>query len=198
MKKLVLLLLCFSIMAGIFGCQKKLVDEKTRSENLRSEKKTKVIVDGNGIFPKELAGLWIGDAQGWRIRFTQTGDINSVVLPLGKVTISPGETKNIELYNGGKGIFKAGEWTTEYSYKLNELAVEIVINYFKVQLGKSILEGSVKEYLIGKTELGGWVTSWASDPNYIVCTSEYKNYRLPIDFNQPPTKVIFTKIPNSE
>jgi hypothetical protein len=170
----------------IAGCQ----------ETVKKGKPVEVIIDdGNGVFPRELVGRWIGDTQGWEIVFEPNGTISSVVIPLGGVTVYPGKTTIVPMIRGGRGVYKAGQWTVQYSYASRELAVDIVIDYYNIRTGNESIKGSLNEYLTGKVELGGWTADWITNPIYIVNTPVYRNHLLPMDVNESDLgTVIFLKV----
>ena len=160
-------------------------------------KNVDVIVDGNGIFPANLAGLWRSDNNVWDIDLKPDGKIAWAVISLGEVKIEPGKTTRVPMKEGGKGIFEPGQWTVWYLQKQRELTVEITIDYFRTQLGKDIIHGKTRDTFTGQVSQDGtlWWTQRYSYPEYIVDTPKYHEYKLPVDPNENPKEsLLFRKI----
>ncbi len=68
-----------------------------------------IIIDGNGVFPPEAAGVWKTDKGDWEIDFREDGSIISAVVALGDIRLYPGNVNNFPVPKyQGKGIFEPG------------------------------------------------------------------------------------------
>jgi len=156
-----------------------------------------VIIQGCEQFPNFLVGTWKANNGSWEIVFEPDGIISSAVISLGLVRIKPGQVTTIPMKLGGKGVFKPGIWTVQYSQKQRELIVEIVIDSFRAELGDDIVQGTTRDFLIGPVSNDGtlWWVERYTFPEYIVDTETYHNYKLPFDPNENPWEsLIFEKI----
>ncbi len=159
-----------------------------------------VIIDGNGRFPKNIAGLWRSENNAWDIYLERNGTVSWAVISLGEVRIEAGKTKVVPMLQGGQGIFEPGQWSVIYLKRQRELSVEIVIDYFRTELGDDVIHGKTRDIFTGAVSKDG--TLWKADrfsyPEYIVDTKTYKNYKLPVDPNENPKEtLLFRKINNS-
>ena len=160
-------------------------------------KAVEVIIDGNGRFPKNIAGLWRSDNNAWDIYLEPDGKVSWAVISLGEVKIEAGKTRTVPMREGGKGIFKPGQWSVIYLQKQRELSVEIDIDYFRTELGENVIHGKTRDIFIGSVSQDGtlWQTDRFSYPEYIVDTNSYHNYKLPADPNENPKEtLLFRKI----
>ena len=158
MKALLLLVGC---MAALSGCQKALQGRGSLSD----PNTTDVVVAVRGVptFPKELAGRWkdAGDS-GWEIVFEKDGYISSVVINFVQTAMKPGEKTEYGTRYGGRGIFEPGKWKVSYDHDHRELAVEVVVRHFYQDMGKTAVEGSIHDFLMGTVSDDGetWTVEW--------------------------------------
>jgi hypothetical protein len=161
-----------------------------------NKKSMDVIVDGNGIFPENVAGIWRSDNDAWEFDILPDGKIAWAIISLGYVKIEPGKTTRISK-EGVKGVFEPGLWTVWYLQKQRELTVEITINHFRTEHGKNIIHGKTRDIFTGSVSQDGtlWYTQRFSYPEYIVDTKKYHEYKLPVDPNENPKEnLLFRKI----
>jgi hypothetical protein len=169
------------------GCQKP----------ARSEKAVDVIIEGGESFPDFLAGTWKADKGGWEFVFEPDGTISSAVVSLGRVRIKPGEVTTVPMLLGGKGVFKPGPWTVQYSYEQRELIVDIKIESFRVELGESVVKGSTQDVFVGSISGDGrlWWAERFSYPEYIADTKKFPNHKLTVERSDTPREgLLFQKI----
>jgi hypothetical protein len=191
MRHLVVLAGCAVLLLAPTGCQ----DADTA---VNADKAVKVIVDGNGRFPKSLAGRWKADRGAWEFVFEPDGTFSSAVIEGGLLKVIPsqrvGETTTEK---GGKVTYKLGQWTAQYSPDNRELAVEMVLDHFRVDMGSARLgrmEAHGTDWLVGPVSKDSqrWEAQWFSFKRYIVFTPEPNE--LPFDPNTNPiTTIIFRK-----
>jgi len=187
MKQLFLLLFCGLSIFLFCSCQ-----SASRSKNA-----VEVTIAGDGRFPEILMGRWRNDRHGWQIVFEQNGRISSAVHTIGRVNIKPGQITNVPMKREGMGVFKAGQWAVQYAPETRELLVEIVLEYFRAEMGTQALEGKSRDIFIGSVSEDGqqWTAEWFAFPEYIVFTEIYDNYKLPVDYNDNPrATLVFKKI----
>lgn len=188
MKRLMLLLFCFSFCVKLSGCKSLAGDG------------VEVTIDGIGQFPDFLVGTWKAEEGGWEFVFEPDGTISSAVVSIGRVKLRPGRKTVVPMQMGGKGIYKPGRWSVQYSHKQRELIVEIVIDHFRVELDDDVVEGSTRDFFIGSVSTDG--KSWWADrlnfPEYVVDTDKYHNYKLPFDQTDSPREsILFKKVTDS-
>jgi hypothetical protein len=160
-----------------------------------------VIIDGNGQFPSFLVGKWRADGGIWEFTLEPDGAISSAAVSLGQVRLKPGRVTTIPMRLGGKGLFKPGRWAVQYLQLQRQLVVEIVIDYFRIELGKDIVQGKTLDFFVGIVSDDGtyWPAEWYSFPEYVVNTKSYHNYELPFDPNDNPRgNLIFRKVAESK
>lgn len=160
-----------------------------------------VIVDGDGEFPAFLVGRWKADESSWEIVFEPDGTISSAVVSLGRVRMKPGQVTVVPMKLGGKGVFKPGLWTVQYSQEQRELIVEIAIDHFRVELGDNVVHGKTLDFFAGSVSGDGqsWWADRFSFPEYVADTNKYQDYELPFDPNDNPCEsLLFLKVPESE
>ena len=176
-----LIIICISILS-IFGCNTK-------------NKYVDVIVDGNGQFPKQLAGTWKSDNDMWEIALEPDGTISWAIISLGYVKIIPGKTTIVPMAMGGEGIFKPGLWTVRYLQNQHDLIIEIIIEDFRTELGTDILYGKTHDVFSGTVSNDGdfWWTDRYSYSEYFADTQNYHNYKLPVDPNENPKETLLFK-----
>jgi len=190
MKRLSLLLVCIFSFLLLNGCL-----------NTAANKNVEVKVDGNGQFPASLAGRWETENGGWQIVLEPDGKISSAVVSLGRVTLVPGKVTTIPMEMGGKGFFKPGLWTVQYSRQQRELIIEIAIDSFRIELGENIVKGKTRDFFIGNVSKDGtlWWAQRFSYPEYTVDTDKFRNYLLPVDPNENPKEsLLFQKAPEGD
>ena len=161
------------------------------------EKSVEVIIDGDGRFPENIAGLWRSENNAWDIYIEPDGKVSWAVISLGEVKIEAGKTRIIPMKQGGQGIFEPGLWSVVYLQKQRELSVEIVLNNFRTELGEDVIRGNTRDIFSGQVSQDGtlWQTDRFSYSEYIVDTKEYQNYKLPVDPNENPKEsLLFRKI----
>jgi hypothetical protein len=160
-----------------------------------SQKAVEVTVDGNGVFPENLAGLWRSNNNVWDIYLQPDGTISWAVISLGEVKIEPGKTKTVPMRMEGKGVFEPGLWTVTYLQKQRQLSVEIAIDSFRTELGEDVIHGKTRDIFTGPVSPDGtlWQAERYSYPEYTVDTKQYKNYTLPVDPNENPKEILLFK-----
>jgi len=161
------------------------------------KKSVEVIIDGDGQFPKNLAGLWRSDDNIWDIYLEPNGKISWAVISLGAVKIEAGKTRTVPMKEGGEGIFEPGLWSVTYLQRQRELTVEIAIDNFRTELGEDVIRGKTRDIFTGSVSRDGtlWQTERFSYPEYIVDSNSFKNYKLPVDPNDNPKEtLLFRKI----
>jgi len=188
MKRFVLLLVYLFLAAVLSGCKNSAGND------------VEVIVDDGGQFPDFLVGTWKADEGGWEFVFEPDGKISSAVVSIGRAKLQPGRTTTVPMQMGGKGVYKPGLWSVQYSYNEQELIVEIAIDHFRVELGDDVIRGRTRDYFVGSVSADGksWWADRLSFPEYVVDTGKYHNYKLPFDpTDNPRESILFQKIPES-
>jgi hypothetical protein len=187
MKRLAELLFCGMGICTFMGCPLRVVERPS----------VEVIVDGGARIPDDLVGVWRADSGGWEFVIEQDGTISSAVVSLGRVRLEPGRRTIVPMKMGGKGVFKAGQWTVHYSYERRELTVEITIEDFRVELGEDVLKGSTMDLFTGNVSPDGrsWWANRFSFPQYVADTKEHRDFELIVDPNEtPPEEILFQKV----
>ncbi len=159
-----------------------------------------VIIKDSVEFPKELAGKWVSD-KGWEFVFEADGTISSALIDNGMVRVKPTseQVTTIPMQMGGKGVYKLGQWVVQYTPETRELAVEVVIKHFRLEMGPNALEGNSEDWFIGRVSEDWqiWEADWISIPKYIALTPDPGE--LPVDAEDYPRGiVIFKKLPSQE
>ena len=98
---------------------------------------------------------------------------------------------------GGKGVYKPGMWSVQYSHKQRELIVEIAIEHFRVELGDDVIQGRTRDFFVGSVSTDGksWWANRLTFPEYVVNTGKYHNYKLPFDpTDNPRESILFQKV----
>ena len=167
MKQLVVLAGCVVVLSGLSGCRKP-------AQTTPPVSGVEVIIDGGGEFPEFLVGIWKADKHGWEIVFEPDGTISSVVISLGRVRIKPGQVTEVPMEPGGRGVFEAGQWTVQYSPDDRELAVEIVVDDFHIDMGSRGLKGHGSDWFVGPVseDWQMWQVEWFTFPEYIMLAPE--------------------------
>jgi hypothetical protein len=184
MKRLIVLFGCVFLLLG--GCQ----------EISRNKSRVDVIIEGGGEFPPLLAGRWKDAEKGWEFVFEPDGTISSAVIDSGFMSVVPAKRIAQKPMIVGKSVYKLGQWTVQYSPKTRELGVEVVVDFFHVDIGKTWLEGHSTDWFVGivSEDYQTWRPDWISFPKYIAFTPEPGE--LPVDPNDTLTELVFRKVGN--
>jgi hypothetical protein len=189
MKRFVLLLFSIFLAAANSGC---------RSSAGNS---VEVTIDGIGQFPEYLVGTWKAEKGGWEFVFEPDGKISYAIVSIGRVKLQPGKTTTVPMQMGGKGVYKPGQWSVQYSPQQRELVVEIAIDHFRIELGNDVIEGRTRDFFVGSVSTDGksWWADRLSFPEYVVNTKTYHNYKLPFDpKDNPRESILFRKATESK
>ena len=189
MKQFVLLVVYVFLVVALSGCRNP------------AGNGVEVTVDGDGQFPDFLVGIWKATEGGWEFVFEPDGTISSAIVSIGRAKLQPGRETTVPMQLGGKGIYKPGLWSVQYSHKQRELIVEIAIDYFRVELGDDVIEGRTRDFFVGSVSADGrsWWADRLSFPEYVVDTEKYNNYKLPFDpTDNPRESILFQKVPESK
>jgi len=161
----------------------------------------KVVIEGDGVFPEELAGRWKAKGpSGWEIVFEKDGSISSAVVDIGGAEMFPGQVTTFETVGGGKGIYRPGGWLVEYNAQSRKLAVTIEIENFYQDLGENSVTGSSADIFTGPVdkEKLQWEAEWYSFPTYVI-NVDNEQHELPVDANDNPHGILtFKKVELSE
>jgi hypothetical protein len=159
MKRLTFLSNCVLLLV-LTGCQ-----EPSRYSTTPGS--LKVIVEDGGKFPEFLVGKWEGNG-GWGFIFEPGGNIFVARIAMGRAEIVPGEIKTIPTHMGGEAIYVPGDWLVVYSPSERELAVDMVMNYIRVEMGDKVLQGKTRDIIIGTVSEDGklWRGTVSSFPEY--------------------------------
>ena len=182
MKQLVVLAGCAVFLVALTGCQK-------------ANTGVNVVIEGGGEFPQSLVGRWKADKNRWEFVFEPDGTISSAVIDSGFITVIPGKpVHTVPTRMGGKAIYKLGQWTVQYSPGTRELAVEVVVDHFHIDMGPDWLQGNSSDWFIGTVseDWQEWQARWISFPKYIAFTPEPSE--LPVDPNDTITELLFKKV----
>ena len=191
MKRFMFLIFYCFLIAVLAGCQ---------SSNVGKDG-VDVIVDGDGQFPDFLVGTWKAQEGGWEFVFEPDGKISSAIVSIGRAKLQPGRTTTVQMQMGGKGFYKPGIWSVQYSHKQRELIVEIAIEHFRVKLGDDVIQGRTRDFFVGSVSTDGksWWANRLSFPEYVVNTGKYHNYKLPFDqTDNPRESILFQKVTESK
>ncbi len=182
MKQWVVLTSCVAVLLAIGGCQ-------------RTGSGVNVIIDGNENFPPSLAGRWKDREKNWEFVFEPDGTISSAVIDSGFISVVPAKGIAEQPMRVGKAVFKLGRWTVKYSPDSRELAVEVVVDFFHVDIGKTWLEGHRTDWFIGTVsqDYQTWRADWISFPKFIAYIP--KPMDLPVDPNDTVKELFFEKVP---
>jgi hypothetical protein len=187
MKRFMFLIFYVFLAAALAGCQ---------SSNVGKDG-VEVIVDGDGQFPDFLVGTWKAQEGGWEFVFEPDGKISSAIVSIGRAKLQPGRTTTVPMQMGGKGVYKPGMWSVQYSHKQRELIVEIAIEHFRVELGDDVIQGRTRDFFVGSVSTDGksWWANRLTFPEYVVNTGKYHNYKLPFDpTDNPRESILFQKV----
>ena len=185
MKQFLLLLFSVFLVVTFSGCQSS------------AGNGVEVTIDGIGQFPDFLVGTWKAEEGGWEFVFEPDGKISSAIVSIGRVKLQPDKTTTVPMQMGGKGFYKPGLWSVQYSHKQRELVVEIAIDHFRIELGNDVIEGRTRDFFVGPVSTDGksWWADRLSFPEYVVNTDKYHNYKLPFDpKDNPRESILFRKV----
>jgi hypothetical protein len=182
MKRLMLLLGCAFLLLG--GCQ----------ELSRNKSGVEVIIEGGGEFPQLLAGRWKDAEKGWEFVFEPDGTISSAVIDSGFMAVVPAKRTARKPMRVGEAVYKLGQWTVQYIPETRELGVEVVVDFFHVDFGKTWLEGHSTDRFVGTVseDYKSWQAEWVSFPKYIAYTPEPGE--LPVDPEDTIKELLFEKV----
>lgn len=171
---------CFAVLLGIAGCQ-----------NVGSG--VNVVIEGGGQFPPALAGRWKDREKNWEFVFEPDGTISSAVIDSGFIRVVPSKRIAKQPMKVGKAVFKLGRWTVKYSPDSRELAVEVVVDFFHIDIGKTWLEGHRSDWFVGAVseDYQTWQAEWISFPKFIAYIPQPRN--LPTDPNNT-VDLLFEKV----
>lgn len=152
----------------------------SQPEPIRTGPAVEVVVDGDGVFPEFLVGRWKSDDHGWEITFDRDGRISLVRMSFGGFEVTPGKATVVAMKGDGQSVLEPGTWYVEYHKESRELAVEIVIDSFRIEIGTGVVRGSSIDQLVGTVseDEGLWHASWSSYPTYIVDTEKFSGKQL--------------------
>ena len=150
----------------ICGCQ----NSPEKHHALKMDEPVTVSIIGGASFPEFLVGKWKSSntRTKWEFVFEKDGTISEAKIGLG-VTIVPGKRTTLDYKEGGQGEYIPGQWFVSYDYNTRELTVDVVIEYFRAQMGQvAFVEGSTKDNLVGIVSADGkkWKTEKLSVPQY--------------------------------
>lgn len=183
MNRIIVLLGCAFLMLS--GCE----------GPARTKSGVTVIIDGNEPFPQALAGRWKDtEGRGWEFVFEPDGTISSAVIDSNFMAVEPAKRVAQKPMLVGKAIYKLGQWLVQYKPKTRELGVEVVVDFFHVDFGKTWLEGNSTDWFVGTVseDYQTWQAEWVSAPKYIAYTP--KPGELPVDPNDTITELLFKKV----
>jgi len=189
MKRFVPLIVYMFLAATLSGCRSS------------SGNGVEVIIDDDKQFPEFLVGTWKAEEGGWEFVFEPDGKISSAIVSIGRAKLQPGRTTTVPMQMGGKGVYKPGQWSVQYSHNQRELIVEIAIDSFRVELGDNVIKGRTRDFFVGSVSADGnsWWADRLSFPEYIVNTGKYHNYKLPFDpTDNPRESILFQKVAESK
>lgn len=147
MKNVAAVFFCFWLICGwLSGCEK-------------PEQITSV---GRVRLPAGVAGTWQARDNVWRIVLTESGQVDSAVIPLGEVEIKPNKTTKVQMDDGRYSTYKAGDCTIEYDAALRELVVAIEMEEIQILFMDNRITGNTKDVFIGTVSEDGkvWETDW--------------------------------------
>ncbi|UCE99841.1 MAG: hypothetical protein JSV82_01895 [Planctomycetota bacterium] len=173
MKQSLVLLGCCIVLLSLAGCQ-------NANKGAIGAEAMQVIVEDDGKFPEFLVGEWKADKGGWVFNFKPDGTISYAVISMARVRMKPGEITTVPLKMDGKGVFEPGEWLVHYIPATRELTVKIILKHFNMEMGDSILEGSITDVFVGEVDEGAnvWQAEWTSFTKITGHTPEYPTMDL--------------------
>jgi hypothetical protein len=191
--RITILSLAAVCMLLVAGCGNK-ARVSGNEDSIAKDKSVEVIVAGNGKFPEFLVGTWKNKSYNWEFVFERDGTISSAAIDSGFMHVIPSRgiaTKPMR--EGGTAVYKLGKWLVEYEPSTRELAVEVVVDHFRVDMKPNWLEGSSTDWFVGPVSEDGqsWSAMWSSFPKNIACTPDCQE--LPVDYNNTTLPIVFTK-----
>ncbi|MHC4474612.1 MAG: hypothetical protein ACYTEL_03130 [Planctomycetota bacterium] len=126
---------------------------------------SEVIMAGDPQFPGILAGRWRAHKAGWEFVIEQGGTISSAVIDSGLVQVDPRKrTAEAELADGGKAFYQLGDWVVQYSPAERELSIEVVVDYYHLDLVTWGMKGNSRYLFVGPVSEDGqhWTAHWFS------------------------------------
>lgn len=186
MKRLIVLFGCVFLLLG--GCQ----------EPGLNKSGVEVIIEGDGEFPEFLVGRWKDEEKNWEFVFEPDGTISSAVIDRGFMPVVPAKGIARKPMRVGEAIYRLGRWTVQYSPATRELAVEVVVDFFHIDIGHDWLEGHSTDWFVGTVseDHQSWRAEWVSFPKYIAYTPEPGE--LSVDPNDTITQLLFKKVGDSD
>ncbi len=186
MKQLAVLAGCAVLLSGLVGCQD-------------ANRGVDVIVEGDGEFPEFLVGKWKADKGSWGFVFERDGTISSAVIDNGMIRVTPSKrVATIPLSGGGKGVYELGQWAVQYSPDNRELAVEVVVEHFSLDMVSFGLEGHSTDWFVGPVSEDSqiWQAEWFTFRKATTWGPE--TLEFPFDPNDNPVDtVVFRKQPET-
>jgi hypothetical protein len=150
-----------------------------------------VIIQGEGQFPRSLAGRWKADKGDWQFVFEPDGTISSAVVSDGVLVVkAPHRRYSVRLEEGAGGVYELGPWTVQYSPEYRELAVEVIVDHFRLDMPDFAVEGQTRDLFLGTISEDGttWKAEWFTFPKITVLTPEA--HEAPFDPNSNPRDVL--------
>ncbi len=157
-----------------------------------------VLVEGNATFPSALAGRWKADRDGWEFVIDADGRIQSAVLSLGRVRVTPGQETTLPTRGGGESLFEPGQWTVHYAPQTEQLTIVIAMEHIRVDMGGTILEGKSTDTFAGAVSPadGVWQVQWTAFSDYTAQTPDGTTMDLSTNRTYGETKALtFQKVP---
>jgi hypothetical protein len=96
-----------------------------------------------------VKGVWKAEGTPFTIRINNKNEVISANIPMGQVDVYPNKRTQVEVKNGGKSYYDAGDFSCEYLQKDKQLSVEITIKHLYVPFVEDKIEGHVKYTLVG-------------------------------------------------
>ncbi|MFZ0033422.1 MAG: hypothetical protein WAK60_00345, partial [Sedimentisphaerales bacterium] len=151
-------------------------------------------IEGGGQFPAAFAGKWKDKETEWEFVFEPDGTISSAVIDSGFMPVVPSKRIAQKPMIVGKALFKLGQWTVQYSPASRELGVEVVVDFFHIDIGETWLEGNRIDWFTGivSEDYKTWHATWTSFPTFTayIPAAHY----LPVDPNNTVTDLLFEKV----
>ena len=202
MNKILALLSCFIFVLGLAGCQKPAQTTPPISGIAPAPPRggVEVIIEGGGEFPQFLAGTWKTDKHGWEFVFERDGTISSAVIDSSMIRVTPSKrVATRPLKDGsGKGVYELGQWTVQYSPDNRELAVEVVVEHYSLDMVSFGLEGHSTDWFVGPVSEDSqtWEAEWFTFRKTTAWGPE--TLEFPFDPNDNPVEtLVFRKQPET-
>jgi hypothetical protein len=185
---------CVVILSGFFGCQN--ADNRA---DLNNNKGVDVLIEGGRKFPRSLVGTWKADEGGWEFVFERDGTISSAVIDDGLVRVTPAwKVSELKLAEGSKGTYKLGQWTVQYSPNNRELAVQVVVEHYRLETKSFAMEGQRTDWFVGPVskDSRSWETEWFNIQKVTAFAPGEENLVFERDPNNNPVGIlVFSKQP---